>query len=458
VTIPHCLNHRTNSIWSRLTRCWRIVSIIVVAGVLAGCADEPADTEDRRFANQPSTENVSLATPAHQGRVVALPTPLPQASPEALLNVEGAPGVIFTLIDGSIVAVDTTGSDPAVRIPPPDAQRFVAIAPSPIDNQVAAIFMSVDADANDQIVVELYDSHGQVLTRWRGLPAGANQQATPATGSDQGSLPVSISWAPRGDRLLLSTGGPELVRLDRNGGTSLVTVPSPVRHVVNAAWSPNGDQIALLARNEEGSGAIWVFSPYVDGVSMRQVAPLNADAANIGSVTRFAWLPDGTSLAYILAERGGVNAQGGQLYTINLRAGIKLLLATPGRGGPAAEIVDFSVTPDGRAVAYAIAIPDGDRWQFHSLWIRSISSPGAFNVPVGNVERIDNLWWALSGLVWQQQTGDATVVVAQAAGSEPQPILTLVPGATPEAATPISATPMVATPAGATPAPATPSG
>ncbi|MEJ7900985.1 MAG: hypothetical protein WKF63_04015, partial [Thermomicrobiales bacterium] len=349
-----------------------------------------------------------------------------------------------------IVAVDTTGSDPALQIQAPAGQRFVAIASSPIDNQVAAILVPAGANVDARVVVELYDSQGQVLTRWADLPGSTSQQATPASGSDDDSLPVSISWALRGDRLLLSTGGPQLIRLDMDGGTSLVSVPSPVRYVVNAAWSPNGDQIALLARNEEGSGAIWVFSPYVDGVSMRQVAPPNADAANLGSVTMFDWMPDGTSLAYILADQGGEEAQGGQLYTINLRAGIKLLLATPGRGGPAAKIVDFTVTPGGNAVAYAIAIPDGDRWQFHSLWVRSISSPGAFNVPVGNPERLDNVWWSSSGLVWQQQSGDTTEVISQAAGSKQQPILTLAPGATPDAATPISATPIVAaaTPSG----------
>lgn len=447
------VNHCTVSPARRTIGRWRMIGIIVVAGLLVGCADDTATTDDRRFANQQSTETVPVATAAAQPPIRPSATALPQASPESLLTVEGAPEAIYTLVNGSIVTVDTSGRTSPRQIPPPDAQRFVAIAPSPVENHVAAILVPGDSISADQVVVELYDSQGQVLTRWSDLPSPTGQQATPDSSSDNGSRPFSINWAPRGDRLLLSTGGQELMRLDLDGGTSLIAVPSPVRRVVHAAWSPDGEQIALLARNEEGSGAIWVFSPYVDGVSMRQVAPPNADAANLGSVTRFAWLPDGTSLAYILADEGVLNAQGGQLYTINLRAGIKLLLATPGRGGPAAEIVDFAVTPDGRAIAYAIAIPDGDQWQFHSLWVRSITSAGAYNVAVGNPERIDHVWWASSGLVWQQQTGSTTAVVSQAAGAEPEVLLTLEPAA----ATPISATPILATPAVATPAPATPS-
>lgn len=464
IDIQH-VNHVVTSILRQAGQRGRTIGIIVLAGLLVGCADDTATTDDRRFANQQSSETATTATPPPPPPVASPSTPVPQASPESLLSVEGSPGVIYALLNGSIRVVDAGGADPGGRIVAPESWRFVAIASSPVESHVAALMAPADDEAPGGLEVAIYDRQGQILERWSDLPFARSQSATPAADGDADeTATASISWAPAGDRLLVATGGSELVRIDVGGDAQLISVPPPVERVTSAKWSFQGDQIALLARNAEGSGAIWVFSPYVDGESMRQVAPPNADASDLGSVTEFAWLPDGSTLAYILSTETGPEAQGGQLYTINLKLGIKLLVATPGRGGPAAEIVDFALSPDGRAVAYTIAMPVDEGWRFHSLWVRSFQAPGVYNVPVGNVERVDQLWWAGSGIAWLQRSGDLVEVVAKAAGLSPATVLTLepgaegTPGATPVVATPVAATPVAATPDQGTPALATPTG
>ncbi len=461
-TPPHAYDS-TNPITSPLWRRWRMLSMVVVAVVLTACADDPDTTEDRRFANEPSTEVAPTATTAAD-TPVATPLPaLPEPSPEALLNVTGAPAIVYTLVNGSIEVVDTSGIEPARRIVTPEDSTIVAIASSTAGDRVAALVTQSGESAGSRTDVVTYDSNGLMVDRWTDVPMGKESLATPEPESEVTARPApSMSWEPAGNRILIVTGGSELVSIDVAGDASVIPVPPPVRHIEYAAWSPDGNQVALLARNEQESGAIWVFSPYVDGVSMRQVAPPNADAADLGSVTRFTWLPDGSGLAYILAEGSGAGVEGGQLYTINLKLGIKLLIATPGRGGPNAEILDFALSPDGRAIAYVVAVPDGERWQFHSLWVRSVQSRGIYNVPVGNPDRIDRLWWALPGLAWQQLSDEQVDILVASAGLRPEIVFTLdgdgegTPEATPIVATPLGATSAGATPIGATPVESTP--
>lgn len=466
MTNPQSANHCTVTDLSQISRCWRIVIVLAVAGLLVACADDSTTNDDRRFANEPSTEVPEAPSPA-QTPVAAAPTPLPQASPESLLDAQDASAFVFLLLNGSIEVIDAVGGEPPRRIIAPDSRRFVAIARSPVEDRVAALTMPVAETVDGRAEVAIYEGDGEVLNSWSDLPTAIGNIATPRSDDDAVPAPApSISWGPDVNRLLVSMGGSEMVSIDIDGESSVLAVPAPVQQVAHAAWSPQDDQVALLAPNAEGAAAIWVFSPYVDGVSMRQVAPPNADASNLGSVTQFAWLPDGSGLAYILAEDTGAGAAGGQLYTINLKLGIKLLLATPGRGGPAAQIVDFALAPDGKAIAYTIAIPEGEQWQFHSLWVRSVQARAVYNVPAGNPGSVDRLWWAGSGIAWQQQAGGTLEIVAQMAGESPVTVFTVGPGgdgpagatpvaATPaastSAATPISATPVQATPDGATP-------
>lgn len=454
-----------------MSRSGKYLGIGVVACLLTACADETTTRDDRRFANEPSTEILATATLAPDPAAGPTATAFPEAtpiSPESFLSANDAPNVVFDLVDGAIVVIDAAAAAPPVRIDSPAGWQFASIAPSPVDDRVAVLLVPSDQSAMGMTDVIVYDRAGGPLDRWSNLPGGTNASASPVpngSSRDAWSSP-SITWAPGAARLLVAPGGAELVTIDIDGEATVLPVPLPVQRVEYAAWSPQDDQIALLARNHEGGAAIWVFSPYVDGVSMRQVAPPNADASNLGSVTKFRWLLDGSGLAYILSESSGLDAQGGQIYTINLKLGIRLLVATAGRGGPAAEIVDFVPSPDGQTVAYEIAIPDGGGWQFHSLWVRPVQGEGVYNVPVGATDDVDDFWWAGDGLVSRQATGEAIDFILNAPGEEPRSVLSIGSGATPVAASPVpdlpvgtlrSATPIAATPVrAATPVDATP--
>ncbi len=454
----------------RLTRLGKYVGIAIVASLLAACADETTTRDDRRFANEPSTENAITAVSVTETPINPAATPVSDsapASPESMLTANGAPDVVFDLLDGAIVVIDAATTAPPVRIAPPEGWAFSSIAPSPVDDRVAALVTSAAQTDPGMLEVALYDREGSVLDRWTDLPGAENASATPVADGElvNASAAPSITWEPASGRLLVAPGGAELLTIDTDGQATVLPVPSPVQRVEFAAWSPQDDQIALLARDEEGGAAIWVYSPYVDGVSMRQVAPPNADASNLGSVTKFRWLHDGSGLAYILSESSGMDAQGGQLYTINLKLGIRLLVATAGRGGPAAEIVDFVPSPDGQTVAYEIAIPDSDGWQFHSIWVRPVQGEGVYNIPVDVADGVDDFWWAGNGLVSRQSANGVIDYVVNEPGLAPTSILTIAPGATPvaaspvanvAAATPTSATPIPASPAAAAPDSATP--
>lgn len=449
----------------RRHRSPKIVSLAIVAGLLVACADESGPLEDRRFANEPATRIVELATPTDLPRQTPAPTMPPLGSPEAMLNVHDAPEIIFVATNGSIDVIDTVNVDQRRSIVV-DAAQIIDFASSPGGNRVAVLTKSFTESGAVDVVV--FERDGQEVRRWTDLGELAPAGATPvmSSGGDASSGGF-ITWASEADRLLVSTNGSDLISIEIAGSPQRLSVPARVQTVEHAAWSPLGDQIGLLARDEDGTGAIWVMDPFVDGVSLRQVTPPDADAFNLGSVTRFAWLPDGSGFVYILAVDVGISNQGGQLYAYNLQENQRVLVAAPGQGGPSAQIVDFEVSPDGLVVAYTISIPTGDQWQFHSLWVRSLETSNVYRVPVAQTERITEMWWSEAGLVWRQQTGNNLDIVLKAESADVEflrehgdevmatPISGSTPSASPVIATPDAASP-VATSDAATPIRGTP--
>lgn len=462
----------------------KLVGIVLLAGLLWSCADDSGPSsgpaEDRRFANEPSTARATVATPVTASSTAAPVVAEQQASPESLLATRGAPTIVFTLVDGSIQVVDIAAQRITALIEAPASYRFVAVAQSPSGDQMAAILGPLADPVSSRPEVAIYDSAGAEVKRWSDLPGRSSSGASPiAEIAGSAMVEPSISWAPSGDRLLVTLDGSQIVSLEADGSATLVPMPASFAGIAQAAWSPRGDQIAILAHDEDGTGIIWVFAPYVDGESLRQVAPPNTDAANLGSVSRFSWLPDNSGLVYILADEASADPTGGQLFSNNIRLGVKLVVATPGRGGPTAQIQDFTVSPDGQAVAYTIAIPVGDGWQVHSLWVRSLQDGIIYSVPIRNATVIDRLWFVRDGIAWRQTIAGESELVTHTAGvsnsvipllpadtatpgaspASPTPVASPVtisqvassptgatPGATPNLATPVAATPVLATP------------
>ena len=423
-----------------------------------GCGGDAGPKEDRRFANDPSTEIASHPTEARPATQPSRPTSEPLASPESLLHTRGGADVVFAIVDDSVEIIDSGPNGGIAHVAPEAGAHFLDVAVAPGGRQAAVLVSATAESGGTKYAVTTYDASGTEVSRWSDLDALAGidreDMATPAAEQEPNPIPPgALTWSSDGQRLLVTLGGSKFVSIDVAGEAVLLDIPVRVQGIRRASWSPSGYQIAMLAENAEGSGAIWVFNPNVDGDSLRQVVPPNADASNLGSVTDFEWLPDGSGFIYNLAEDTSAGNTGGQLYEFDLQSRSRRIVATPGRGGPAARIVDFTVSPDGGAVAYVIAAPTEDQWSFHSLWIRSLRDNNMYNVPTGNVDEVSGVWWVDSGIVWQQQRGETVeFVAANDAGQTSVLASSADIGATPVSGTPQASPVTPSTPVEATPA------
>jgi hypothetical protein len=432
------------SVWSESFRRGRriasLLCLLIVAGLLVACAEDSGTEDDRQFANDPVvTQEAQTAAPAPTHPVAQVAS-TPLASPESMLHARGAPETIYATIDGDLVAVDTLLPGTSTTIATLDDINALDFSPSPSGDRVAVLHVS---DGYPEVVV--YAADGSEVTRWGDLGIAVADGATPEVQSPANA--GSINWSTGGNRILVSLGGSSMVSILVGGGASEIAVPDKIGSIVDAAWSPRGDSIAVLARGEDDHGIIWTFYPAIDGDSTKQVVPPNADAAGLGSVVSFAWLPNGSGIAYLIAEEARTDP-GGRVYIVDLLSDARTLIAAPGRGGPAAVIVDFAISPDGKSIAYTISVPADGQWTFDSMWVRSLKTANVDSVPVFDIDRAVDLWWADAGIVWQQQVDEEIDVVSKSETGEPvnlvsfSPVDMATPMATPAIGTPESATPV----------------
>jgi hypothetical protein len=439
----------------------------VVAGLLSACAEESTGPEeDRRFANEEVT-SIPTEAPAEQPTVpVEAPTATSPGSGETLLAAENAPSTIVFPEGRELRVVDIDNPMSANSIVPADDERIVDYASSSDGSRIAVLAIGgEDSDVEPSLL--LFDETGSEINRWPlGDWADSPEIATPL--ADLISEGVgSVSWKPGDEQLLVTLFGKSLLDVGLDGEVQEILVTSRAGTLLDAEWSPTGELIALKTRTGSGTGTVWVFNPGIDGDSFKQVIPPAADASNLGSVTAVEWLPDGSGLAYILAQDATDASPGGQLYAIDLESRERRVIATPGRGGPAAQITSFSVSPDGTSVAYTIEEPGSDGWQFHSLWTRSIDTALYIDLPTSGVDAVGNYWWIGDGFAWMYQSGETHGVAFQRADADagllwgPDPPQDGTPQASPVAvgvdgtpaalqASPVAATPALGTP-GATP-------
>lgn len=419
--------------------------------LLVACGETADNEEDRRFANDPSQDDGTTREVGETTVPEATPTVNPLPSPETLLRSRGAPSTVYAILNGAIQSIQLSDSGTtAGAIRAPEGERFVAIDSSPSGDRVAAVTTSSDTGTQAPIInLLVFNSAGAELESWTEVITLDSAVSTPASATPgMDDIDLMVDWGAQGNRIVVANPDGRMVNVTLGGDATAIATPSGITAVRDVEWSPRGDRIAVLGVGEDNVARIGLIDPAASAPEFLPVAPID-EGGEQEQVRSFSWLPDGSGLVYL---SGTGDTVGGQLFSIELETMTQRLVATAGRGGPSATIIDFSVSPDGKAVAYTIVLPDGGTLRFNSLWVRSLRDQRALAMPVGNVIEVNALWWVDKGLLWGQAVsrgdgiqesfirlspgGDPTAILAIAVGTRTSPA-DGTPGATPEPATPV---------------------
>jgi hypothetical protein len=430
----------------------RWFALLLVALLLVSCNNDSGTPDDRHFANDPADEQpIATETPSS----TPLPTPTrdtsPKASPASILKTRGAPKTIYLLSADGITALTTGEADASeTSWGPSTGKYFAAMDDAPDGSRVAAIELPLEAGSGTADLV-VFDAAGGVSFTAADVLDLAAVDATPVSDGTSGA-PVStpgvfVSWSPLGNQILIGAADGQLHSVSLAGGEAVTfTSDTPLSGLQMARWSPHGSIIGALVRDNAGNGHL--LSLTADGSTLTSEELVRADSRpNANSIELFQWSADGSSVLYVATRRENRQPSSGQLFRMDLKSGATLLVATAGRAGPSGIIASIDLSPDGRSIAYVIAVRDGDRQTFHSLVIKSLRDDRSYDVPVTS-NAVPGVWWVSQGLVWDQtMAGDPRFVLVRPNGDVVE-IAPAEPGATPAGGTPVTdATPgSVATP------------
>jgi hypothetical protein len=223
--------------------------------------------------------------------------------------------------------------------------------------------------------------------------------------------------------------------------------------------SPRGDTIGVVIRDEEGDGSLALLDMAEKPAGVNVIAPIGHGK----SVERFAWQPRGDGVLFLEGQRREGEVTSGTLVGWDRASNATRIIATGGQAGPTGSISWFTLAPDGKAVAYGVAVLTGEGWSFSGLYVRSLVFGQVYRVPVSGSDSVTDARWLDGGLAWiatdeaPGATQDVRIEWIDGSGQRRQIGEVAIGGATP-VATPI-ASPVPASPAAspvATPIEATP--
>lgn len=379
------------------------------AALLAGCAE---DEGGYQFANDPRP-----SPSAPTATTVVTPPPPPPTAPVAepraladLLRPRGAPARLFFRAGRELWTIEANGDGVRRVFAPPAGTTLVDFSPSPAGDRVAVLVRLPDGTSD----VAVLTADGTAELRASNL-AGAF--ATPVSPS----AAESVDWSPQGGELVVGFDPGGLVAVPLRAGGSPQVVAEALA-VGDPRWSPTGASVAFAgAAAGDGFSEIWLAKAPDAAPAATPVAPVGATpiatpvaatpvaataivpAESGRAVYSFAWMPDGRALVFSQGGGGGSEPTSADLWTAAVPGGKRSLLASAGAVAPVARIENVVPSPDGRAVAYTVAVPAGSGSRFDSLWVLELASRQAHRLDVAPGSVVRDIWWTSAGLVYRAE-------------------------------------------------------
>jgi dipeptidyl aminopeptidase/acylaminoacyl peptidase len=388
---------------------WLLPLFVCVA--LVSCSNEDTGPS---FANQPTPEGGVEVTPTVVARVSATETPsVATGSPVPVSQLLAAPGgvsTIFMQVGDDLIAVGPPWSQPRL-VWSGSHGRILAFDASPRSGVIALLV--APGKPKDRIDLVIIGPDGSEVREVKDLGS-----LTAANGRTPSGA-YGLRWSPDGSQVLasLATGG--ILEIPRSGNPRVLVSPARATAPGQIGWSPRGNAIAFVDPvSPKSAGGLYVAS--LGAIPLDPVPVVAPSADGRRTVARAAWTPDGKALLYTIASTTGDPTFGGDLFEIPATGGTPMLVAGASRVGPVSAITNFAVSPDGQGVAYVVTVPDESGNSVDSLWLQSVDGGEAFRLPVGNGERVTNLWWTADGLIWSvaSASDNAELILYRAASGE----------------------------------------
>ena len=370
----------------------RLGALLALATAVTSCVEEDSG---HRFATDPFP-TAAVATPSPFPTLAAR-TALPGAtpvSPSTLLVARGAADRFYFRVGRELWTMGAAGDDPRPVLSPPPGTEIRAVTASPSGDRAAAL-LTVQQAGRERADVVVLDASGKELRRHSGIAALLG------SGAGAAAMPRSLNWSPQGDQLLVAFAPGGLIRAPAGpeGEPTVLVGAEQAKEPAGAAWSPTGEDIAFLASVDPNQPA----NLFLAGVSATPTPPRALLAAPTPgrAITEFAWVPDGRAIVFAEGAVPGGGATGGDLWHISLDGSDRRLIASAGSAAPVGQVAGVVASPDGRAVAHSVVVPEEEGARFHSLWVRDLANGRGFRVPVPPEQAVTDVWWTELGLVFR---------------------------------------------------------
>ena len=377
--------------WARSMATGRTIGIAIVAALsLVGCAD---DGGNRRFANDPRP------TPALSEPTIVVtrppesipPTAAPTKAVEELLRPRGEPTRFYFSAGNELWLVDLENSRTERIWQAATKNELIAFSPSPSAAQVAVL-------AQDRTTPERADVY---VLNASGKPVEVFTNIAPSNDPDlpENAVATWIDWSPQGDQLLIGfePGGVKAIPIEKHASYAVANAAMAMPR--DAAWSPTGEQVAMITEGKNGPTLKVVTVPKCCKRGTPIAAPVRVE--DLGLAESFAWMPDGRRLLVTrFPDSAGPDARL-ELWEVGIGTERRRLVLSAGSTVPAGSIDQFSLAADGRALAYTVTTDVGGQPQFDSLWVTDFAGAPPFRVPLPAGAVVTNLWWTSRGLVAQ---------------------------------------------------------